>query len=85
MSIRVELNGFAEVHASPFVYVSRWSDPGAWRGGAPREGDDVTIPADQTFVLDTSPPRLGQLTVLGSLLFLDDQVTPPAEDNIPSL
>ena len=78
MSIRVELNGFAEVHASPFAYVSRWSDPGAWRGGAPRDGDDVTIPANQTFLLDTSPARLGAVTVLGSLMLLDNQVASPA-------
>jgi len=75
MSVVVALNGNAEIRSNPFVYVSRWSDSGAWpRGRVPREGDDVTISASRTFVLDVSPPRLGQLTLLGSLLFSDDQV-----------
>src|SRR5688572_452178 len=51
--------------------VQRWSDPATWGGTIPTEGEVVTIPGDQTILLDVSPPPLGGLEIEGSLRFDD--------------
>lgn len=45
-----------------------WSE---WPGGTPVAGQDVTVPAGQTVLLDVSPPELGDLTIEGTLVFAD--------------
>ncbi len=55
----------AEVAAAPLP----WSDPATWGGAVPIAGETVTIPADTTIVLDQSTPDLGGLTVMGTLVF----------------
>ena len=49
--------------------IKSWSDPSTWGGRVPGEGDNVTIPSGVTIVLDTSPPRLGDVMVNGTLEF----------------
>lgn len=73
LSVRVSINGFANVTGSGFKYQSNWSDPATWgrAGGGPLEGDDVVIPASKNVVLDVSPPPLGAVTIQGSLTFTD--------------
>ena len=51
-----------------------WSDPLAWRGGVPRPGADVTIPAGKTIRLDVPSIRVGSLTVDGRLILADRDV-----------
>ena len=47
-----------------------WSDPTTWgAAGKPVAGQDVTIPADVTILLDESTPDLGGLTIQGILQF----------------
>jgi cell migration-inducing and hyaluronan-binding protein len=47
-----------------------WSDPATWPSGAvPVQGDSVVIPEGTTVRLDVSPPALQSLTVRGSLVF----------------
>lgn len=40
----------------------RWSDPATWSGSKPIAGDNVTLAAGATIILDESPPALGVLT-----------------------
>lgn len=48
----------------------RWSDAGAWPGGAPpAAGASVTIPAGDVVLLDVSPPPLAALVLEGDLVF----------------
>jgi len=49
----------------------RWSDPTTWGGAPPKDGDEITIPAGKTVLLDGSTPDLKGLTVNGTLLFED--------------
>jgi hypothetical protein len=44
-----------------------WSSASSWDSGVPGPGDDVTIPAGTTIVLDTTTAALGTLTVEGTL------------------
>lgn len=46
-----------------------WSDPATWEGGGPAAGDNVIIPADNSILLDQSPPNLGGLVINGTLIF----------------
>ncbi|HRX19201.1 MAG TPA: G8 domain-containing protein [Gemmatimonadales bacterium] len=56
----------------PDPALPRWSDPATWAPAAmPGAGEDVTIPAGVTIVLDTTPPALGQLRIDGELLVSD--------------
>src|SRR5690606_8662207 len=56
----------------PDPALPRWSDPATWAPAAmPSAGEDVTIPAGMTIVLDTTPPALGQLRIDGELLVSD--------------
>lgn len=53
-----------------------WSDPATWPGGqVPAPGDSVVIPAGTSVRLDLSPPALQSLTVQGSLVFGDNDIT----------
>lgn len=47
----------------------RWSDPDTWGGAVPAAGQDVTVPAGTTVLLDVSPPPLRTLEVDGRLVF----------------
>ncbi|MEM7129833.1 MAG: G8 domain-containing protein [Chloroflexota bacterium] len=47
----------------------RWSDPATWGGTLPVAGANVTIPANQSILLDVSPPALNSLTIEGTLYF----------------
>lgn len=98
ISIRVGLNGYAQLNGNSFVYQDRWSDPISWPGGfLPLEGDDVLIPENQLVLLDVSPPSLARLRVYGQLTISDDLVStcladskdhreaPPAVKSSPSV
>ena len=50
---------------------TNWSDPNSWGGNVPQAGEDVMIPADKHIILDTSPPPLGNVRIMGSLSFKD--------------
>ena len=77
LTVRVAVFGYADVQGVSFTYVSPWTDPATWGGGTvPLEGDYVTILAGQTIALDVSPPPLGLLSIQGSLIFQDSQVSP---------
>ena len=53
-----------------FRYLDRWSAVNTWLDDEPPiEGDFVTIPEDQSILLDESPPKLLYLLVLGTLVF----------------
>ena len=56
----------------PIATTLRWSDAATWNGQLPLAGDKVTIPADKAVLLDVSPPPLSGLTVDGTLVF-DEQ------------
>ncbi len=48
----------------------RWSDASGWPGGKlPQAGEVVTIEHGDVVLLDLSPPPLGGLTIVGSLVF----------------
>ena len=77
LTVRVAVFGYADVQGVSFTYISPWSDPATWGGDTvPWEGDYVTIPAGQSIALDVSPPPLGLLSIQGSLIFQDTQVSP---------
>jgi hypothetical protein len=61
------------VISSPLSYY--WSDPNAWGGAVPVVGQDVIIPIDRRIILDVSPPPLGSLTIIGTLEFLEEDLT----------
>ncbi|HSB55743.1 MAG TPA: G8 domain-containing protein, partial [Gemmatimonadales bacterium] len=53
-----------------------WSDPATWPSGAvPVQGDSVVIPEGTTVRLDVSPPALQSLTVRGSLVFANTDLS----------
>lgn len=58
-----------------------WSEASEWLGQDPVAGEDVTIPAGLTVVLDRSTPELGNLIVSGKLIF-DEQNISLTADNI---
>ena len=75
MSVRVGLNGYAELFGKVFAYQSRWSDSATWPGHTlPQEGDDVIIQQGDKVLLDISPPALGVLRIYGELLLTDTVV-----------
>ena len=57
----------------------RWSDPATWGGQLPQAGDTVTIPADKTVLLDTSPPTLKGVQIDGTLVFDERDLTLSAD------
>lgn len=75
MSVRVGLNGYAELFGRSFAYQALWSDHAAWPGRSlPQEGDDVIIQEGDNMLLDISPPALGNLRIYGQLLLTDATV-----------
>ena len=50
-----------------FRYIYSWSDPAAWNGTKPVDGDAVVIPPDRHIMLDEDTPHLGSLTIFGKL------------------
>jgi hypothetical protein len=53
-----------------YRFLDRWSAINTWLNDQPPvEGDFITIPEDQTILLDVSPPKLSVLLVLGMLVF----------------
>jgi len=63
----------------PPIDGERWSDPATWGGELPGEGEAVSIPADKTVVLDTSPPPLKSLQIDGTLVFDERDLTLSAD------
>ena len=65
--------GMGDAMSKPSVqyrYLDRWSALNTWLDDQPPvHGDFVTIPEDQTILLDESPPQLSVLLVLGMLVF----------------
>ncbi len=56
-----------------------WSDPDTWGGALPIAGENVTIPADVTILLDQSTPELGGLMIMGTLIFDTQDIELSAE------
>lgn len=52
---------------SPVLFAAALASPAAHGSVGWAEGDDVVVPAGETLVLDESTPRLGSLTVKGTL------------------
>ena len=53
-----------------------WSDPNAWPTGlVPVAGDSVVIPSGAVVKLDVSPPALQSLTIQGSLVFTNTDLS----------
>ena len=55
--------------SDPRNAVKLWSDPATWGGELPAAGATVDIEADQSILLDVSPPSLAGLRVQGDLIF----------------
>lgn len=53
----------------------KWSERSTWGGALPKEGERVRIPGGKNVVLNTDPPRLGGLTVDGTLRFARKKVS----------
>lgn len=51
-----------------------WSNPATWGGTIPVAGQDITIPAGKTVILDQDTPNLGFLTIQGTMRFADKDV-----------
>lgn len=69
-------NGPTDPGGIPTGNAKDWSDPATWPGGVvPAQGDSVVIPAGTTVRLDLSPPALHSLTVEGSLVFGNSDIT----------
>lgn len=74
---RIDELGCDDSHYSEVItflssdHVELWSDPTTWTdlGGKPQEGDEVTIPGDKLILLDESTPDLAGLTINGTLIF----------------
>lgn len=58
--------------AEESVHTLQWSNPNTWAGKPPAAGDDVIIPEGQTVILNTSPPALSSLKIMGTLIFSDE-------------
>jgi cell migration-inducing and hyaluronan-binding protein len=53
----------------------KWSDPATWNGHPPATGTAVTIPTGKIVLLDVSPPSLKSLTIQGTLIFADQDLS----------
>lgn len=82
-SANQEIHGFtpAQDKASSIVDepvdALRWSDPATWQSfgiSKPVVGDEVTIPAGKTVLLDESPPALKGIFVEGALHFAEQDI-----------
>lgn len=63
----------ADNPTAPRVPVLKWSQTEIWAGKPPAAGNDITIPAGVVVVLDTTPPELSSLNIMGTLVFADDK------------
>lgn len=63
--------GGSEPEPPPVDACPAWSAAASWGGQVPAAGDAVVIPAGQCIRLDTSPPALASLTIMGRLQFDD--------------
>lgn len=52
-----------------------WSNPATWQGHLPTAGAKVVIPAGRSLLLDTSPPPLTSLTIAGTLVCAEKDLT----------
>ncbi len=52
-----------------------WSDPLTWGGTVPTQNQAVTIPLGKTVTLDVVPPRLGSISIEGTLRFARKPLT----------
>jgi hypothetical protein len=53
-------------------FVRRWSNVTQWPGAVlPAAGDNVTVPAEWTILLDVDPPVLGSLILDGNLFLME--------------
>jgi cell surface hyaluronidase len=59
----------------PTLTTVRWSDPATWGGNVPRAGQNVEVPKGKAILLDVSTPSLGNLTINGTLVFADKDLT----------
>lgn len=60
----------------PTGNAQNWSDPNTWPNGlVPVAGDSVVIPQGTVVKLDVSPPALQSLTIAGSLVFANSDLS----------
>lgn len=60
---------YSEVISVMDPEVFKWSNPLAWGGTKPTDGEEVIIPASKHIFLDESTPQLAGLTIQGTLEF----------------
>lgn len=66
----------AENQGNSYLYIDLWSSSLTWGGESPpREGDTVAIPQGQNILLDVSTPVLNLVSVQGTLIFEDKDLT----------
>ncbi|HLI70617.1 MAG TPA: G8 domain-containing protein [Ktedonobacteraceae bacterium] len=68
--------------ATPTVPLPRllnWSNPVTWQGHPPTAGAQVVIPANRSILLDTSPPPLTSLTIEGTLVCAEKDLSLSAD------
>lgn len=59
----------------PTAQIERWSAAATWGGNVPQADDAVTIAAGKTVLLDVSPPPLDSLTINGTLIFAEQDLS----------
>jgi hypothetical protein len=57
----------------------RWSKPATWQGKLPASSAAVIIPAGRTILLDTNPPPLKSLLILGTLMCAEKDLSLSAD------
>lgn len=73
-TITASANGVSSNTVSVTV-ANLWSDPKTWESGqVPGDNAEVVIPQDKTVILDVTPPALNNLTILGTLVFAEQNL-----------
>jgi hypothetical protein len=68
--------------ATPINHLPRllnWSNPATWQGHIPAAGSRVVIPSGRSILLDTSPPPLASLTIQGTLVCAEKDLSLSAD------
>eukprot|EP00742_Colponemidia_sp_Colp-10_P000666 GILJ01000725.1.p1 GENE.GILJ01000725.1~~GILJ01000725.1.p1 ORF type:complete len:5003 (-),score=847.36 GILJ01000725.1:252-15260(-) len=75
VTVTVAGRGYAVTNGSTFEYIDLWSSSYSWGNGPlPVAGDSVYIGANQTMLLDVSPPPLVLILIEGGTLIFDDSL-----------
>ena len=58
------VNGNKAALFDKFIYANRFSEEITWGGDIPpREMDSILVPADETLIIDVTPPKLFAILV----------------------